>query len=74
MFSEPMSYRVKSRLTTAANRLRTADPNRFVGPMLEESFRDPFGDPAYGNNPVEPGAAPAPAQQGGQVPQPQAGQ
>ena len=58
MFSEPMSYRVKSRLMTAANRLRTADPNRFVGAMLEDSFRDPFGDPSYGNNPVEPGAAP----------------
>lgn len=58
MFREPMSNRVKSRLMTAATRLRTADPNRFVGAMLEDSFRDPFGDPAYGNNPVEPGAAP----------------
>jgi hypothetical protein len=58
MFSEPMSNLVKSRLMTAATRLRTADPNRFVGHMLEDSFRDPCGDPAYGNNPVEPGAAP----------------
>lgn len=58
MFSEPMFNRVKSRLGTAAHRLRTADPNRYVGHMLEDSFRDPFGDPAYGNNPVEPGAAP----------------
>ncbi len=58
MFHEPMSTRVKSRLMTAANRLRTADPTRIVGHMLEDSFRDPYGDPAYGNNPVEPGAAP----------------
>lgn len=58
MYSEPMSNRVKSRLMTAATRLRTADPNRFVGSMLEDSFRYPHGDPLYGNNPVEPGAAP----------------
>lgn len=58
MFNEPMSHRVKSRLHSAANKLRTADPNRFVGHMLEDSFRLPSGDPTYGNNPVEPGAAP----------------
>lgn len=58
MFSQPMSHRIKSRLATAASRLRTADPSRYVGHMLEDSFSLPQGDPVYGNNPVEPGAAP----------------
>jgi len=58
MFSEPMSNRVKTRLSTAANRLRTANPVPVVGHMLEDSFRLPHGDPHYLYNPVEPFAAP----------------
>ena len=41
MFNEPLSYRVKERLLSAARTLRTADPSSFVGGMIEDSFAYP---------------------------------
>jgi hypothetical protein len=59
MSYEPLSRRLKQRLGTAAQTLRTADPSQYVGHMLEDSFVYPQGDPRYARNarpwgPLEP--------------------
>jgi hypothetical protein len=55
---EPLSRRVKERLMSAAHTLRTADPLNFVGPLIEDTFSYPQGDPRYARNALTPGAAP----------------
>lgn len=55
---EPLSRRVKARLMSASQRLRTADPAAFVGPLIEDSFAYPPGDLRYASNAFSPGAAP----------------
>jgi hypothetical protein len=53
---EPLSAPLKSRLMAAARTLRTADPGRFVGGMIEDSFAYPMGDRRYAQNHMVPGA------------------
>lgn len=53
---EPLSAPLKSRLMNAARMLRTADPGRFVGGMIEDSFAYPMGDSRYMHNHMVPGA------------------
>lgn len=55
---EPLSRRIKQRLMSAAQTLRTADPSQYVGHLLEDSFAYPQGDPRYARNALTPGAAP----------------
>jgi hypothetical protein len=55
----PMSKVVKDRVRTAARSLDVADPNRFIGPLLERSFDLPAGDEKYALNALMPGYAPA---------------
>jgi hypothetical protein len=54
----PLSRRVKERLQSASQRLRTANPSAFVGHLIEDSFAYPQGDPRYAHNALSPGAAP----------------
>jgi hypothetical protein len=58
MDREPLSQRVKHRLTSASRSLRTANPRSFVEGMIEESFPYADGDPRYARNALLPGAAP----------------
>ena len=58
MGRDPLSRRVKERLTSASRSLRTANPRSFVEGMIEESFAYPEGDPRYARNALLPGAAP----------------
>lgn len=55
---EPLSAPLKSRLMVAARTLRTADPGRYVGGIIEDSFAYPMGDRRYAHNHMVPGAAP----------------
>jgi hypothetical protein len=55
---EPLSMRVKKRLGSAAQKLRTANPSSFMEGMIEDSFVYPAGDPRYARNALAPGAAP----------------
>lgn len=55
---EPLSTRVKQRLQSAAQSLRTANPTPFVARMLDETFSLPAGDPRYARNALSPGSAP----------------
>lgn len=55
---EPLSARVKQRLMSASQTLRTANPSSFVGGLIEDSFAYPPGDPRYARNALTPGAAP----------------
>jgi hypothetical protein len=55
---EPLSRRIKERLHTAAQTLRTANPSEYVGNLLEDSFAYPQGDPRYARNALAPGTAP----------------
>jgi hypothetical protein len=58
MAQEPLSRRVKERLVSASQQLRTANPTAFVGHLIEDSFSYPQGDPRYARNALSPGAAP----------------
>jgi hypothetical protein len=58
MSHEPLSRRIKERLMSAAQTLRTANPSEYVGHLLEDSFVYPQGDPRYARNALTPGAAP----------------
>jgi hypothetical protein len=58
MGRDPLSQRVKARLTSASRSLRTANPRSFVEGMIEDSFAYPEGDPRYARNALLPGAAP----------------
>jgi len=60
MAYEPLSRRVKERLTSASQRLRTANPttSTYVGHLIEDSFSYPQGDLRYARNAFSPGAAP----------------
>jgi hypothetical protein len=55
---EPLSTRVKQRLSSAAQSLRTANPTSFMQRMLDETFALPANHPAYARNHLQPGAAP----------------
>jgi hypothetical protein len=56
--TKPLSVSVTQRLSTAASRLRTADPTKVIKPLLERTFALPEGDPRYAANSLTPGAAP----------------
>jgi hypothetical protein len=55
---QPLSAPLKSRLTTAARALRTANPMSYVNGLIEDSFAYPVGDRRYAHNHMVPGAAP----------------
>ena len=57
-YIEPLSRRIKGRLMSASQTLRTADPSEYVGHILDDSFAFPMGDPRYARNALLPGAAP----------------
>ena len=48
----------KRRLSLAARRLGTKDPNEVLGPFLDRAFDLPLGDGRYGNNALLPGSLP----------------
>lgn len=48
----------RRRLSLAARRLGTRDPNDVLGPFLERAFDLPLGDGRYGNNALLPGSLP----------------
>lgn len=56
--AEHLSKEVRTRLSTAARRMGTADPSAYMGRALDEAFDLPAGDPRYGRNALSPGAAP----------------
>ncbi|MEM1237643.1 MAG: hypothetical protein AAGI10_11775 [Pseudomonadota bacterium] len=56
--AEHLSKVVRTRLATAAHKMGTADPGRYMGRALDEAFDLPAGDPRYGENALSPGAAP----------------
>src|SRR5690242_19166496 len=58
MSAERMSEVVSSRLATAAEKLGTANPLHFVGPLLQRTFPYPADSDAYAENVLMPGAAP----------------
>jgi hypothetical protein len=58
MYLEPWSKQVKSRLGSAAQSLRTANPTSFVQRLLDDTFALPAGDPRYARNALTPGSAP----------------
>jgi hypothetical protein len=56
----PLSLSISDRLTTAACKLRTANPNKFIAGLIEDSFPYAGGDARYakvmalGSSPFEP--------------------
>ncbi|MFA7553319.1 MAG: hypothetical protein WCY88_03635 [Spongiibacteraceae bacterium] len=58
MFTEPLSQKVKSRLTKASRRLGTANPVEPMGGLLSRTFIYPEGDMRYARNALMPYAPP----------------
>ena len=55
---EPLSVKVRERLTKAARTLGTENPVRPIAGLLDRTFALPEGDPRYGANALTPMAAP----------------
>jgi len=53
---DPLSKQVRERLITASRTLRTVDPSRYVGGIIEDSFAYPLGDRRYAHSHLTPGA------------------
>jgi hypothetical protein len=53
---DPLSKQVRERLMTASRTLRTVDPSRYVGGIIEDSFAYPMGDARYVHSHLTPGA------------------
>lgn len=53
---DPLSKQVRERLMTASRTLRTVDPSRYVGGIIEDSFAYPMGDKRYAHSHLTPGA------------------
>lgn len=53
---DPLSKQVRERLMTASRTLRTVDPSRYVGGIIEDSFAYPLGDARYVHSHLTPGA------------------
>ena len=58
MSAKAASERIKRRVRSAANTLRTSDPLQYIGGLIDRSFSLPEDDYHYAYNNLTPGAVP----------------